>query len=138
MQIKKWRYSINHIVNPTFILTVKTCVAEIAPWKIKKETEWHYSINRYTSTYVNKYNKIVRYSYTIYNIISVIVWYETCAISYLCNQCISPLTLWVRIPLRRTVLNTLCDQVCRWLAAGRWFSPGTSVSSNNIKLNATI
>lgn len=33
MQIKKERYS---IVNPTFILTVETCVAEIAPWKIKK------------------------------------------------------------------------------------------------------
>jgi hypothetical protein len=30
--------------------------------------------------------------------------------NYLCNQCISPLTLWVRIPLRRGVLDTaLCD-----------------------------
>ena len=49
---------------------------------------------------------------------------------YLCNQCLSPLTLWVQIPLRRGVLDiTLCDQVCRWLAAGRWFSLGTLVSS---------
>ena len=32
---------------------------------------------------------------------------------YLCNQCLSPLTLWVRIPLRQGVLNTtLCDNVC--------------------------
>jgi hypothetical protein len=23
---------------------------------------------------------------------------------------------------------TLCDKVCQWLATGRWFSPGTSVS----------
>jgi hypothetical protein len=30
------------------------------------------------------------------------------------------------------VLNsTLCDKVCSWLATGRWFSPGTPVSSTN-------
>ena len=40
--------------------------------------------------------------------------------NYLCNQCISPLPLWVRTPLRRGVLDiTLCDQVCQWLATGR-------------------
>ena len=27
--------------------------------------------------------------------------------------------------------TTLCDQVRRWLATGRWFSPGTPVSSTN-------
>jgi hypothetical protein len=49
--------------------------------------------------------------------------------NYLCNQCLSPLTLWVLILLRRGVLNTtLCDKVCQWLATGRWFSP---VSSTN-------
>ena len=32
----------------------------------------------------------------------------------------------------RGVLDTtLCDKVCRWLATGRWFSPGTPVSSTN-------
>jgi hypothetical protein len=44
----------------------------------------------------------------------------------------STLMLWVRTPLRRGVLDTtLCDKVCQWLAAYRWFSPGTSVSSTN-------
>ena len=53
--------------------------------------------------------------------------------NYLCNQCLSPLTLWVQILLRQGVLNTtLCDTVCQWLVAGRWLSPGTPVSSNNI------
>ena len=34
--------------------------------------------------------------------------------------------------LWRTVLDTtLCDQVCQWLATGRWFSLGTPVSSTN-------
>jgi len=34
--------------------------------------------------------------------------------TYLCNQCLLPFTLWVRIPLRRGVLNTtLCDKVSR-------------------------
>ena len=27
--------------------------------------------------------------------------------------------------------TTLCDKICQWLAAGRWFSPGTPVSSAN-------
>ena len=32
----------------------------------------------------------------------------------------------------RGVLDTiLCDKACQWLAAGRWFSPGTPVSSTN-------
>ena len=50
------------------------------------------------------------------------------------NQClhVSPLTLRVRMLLRRGVFKTtLCDKVCQWLAAGRWFSPGTRVSSTN-------
>ena len=52
--------------------------------------------------------------------------------NYLCNQCLSQLALWVRIQLRRGVLDTtLCDKVCQWLVAGQWFSPCTPVSSTN-------
>ena len=52
--------------------------------------------------------------------------------SYLCNWFLSPLTLWVRIPLRQGVLDTtLFDKVCQWLVTGRWFSLGTPVSSTN-------
>jgi len=59
-------------------------------------------------------------------------WYGSWIYNYLCNQCLSPLTLWVRISLMRGVLDTtLCDEVCQWLAAGRWFSQGTPVSSTN-------
>jgi len=37
--------------------------------------------------------------------------------NYLCNQCLSPLTLRVRIPLRWGVLyTTLCDKVCQWFS----------------------
>ena len=49
--------------------------------------------------------------------------------NYLCYQCLSSLTLWVQIPLRWYVLDTLCDKVCQWLAAGRWSSLGTPASS---------
>ena len=31
----------------------------------------------------------------------------------------------------RGVLDTTCDNVCQWLVTGRWFSPGTLVSSTN-------
>ena len=52
--------------------------------------------------------------------------------NYLWNQYLSPLKLWVRTPLRRGVLDTtLYDKVYQWLATGRWFSPGTPVSSTN-------
>ena len=52
--------------------------------------------------------------------------------NYLCNQCLSPLKLWVRILIWWGVLDTtLCDKVCLWLATGRWFSMGTPVSSTN-------
>ena len=34
---------------------------------------------------------------------------------YLCNQCLSPLTLWVQIPLRRGVLDTtLTQRYCQY------------------------
>ena len=37
--------------------------------------------------------------------------------------------------LRRCVLDiTICDKVCMWLAAGRWFFPGIPVSSTEIHL----
>ena len=43
---------------------------------------------------------------------------------------ISPMMLWVRISIRARC-TTLCDKVCPWLATGRWFSPGLSVSPAN-------
>ena len=58
--------------------------------------------------------------------------YGSWILNYLCNQCLSTLTLWVRIPLRQGIVDTiLCDKVCQWFATGWWFSPGTSVSSTN-------
>ena len=50
--------------------------------------------------------------------------------NYLCNQCLSPLMVWVRISIRARY-TTLCDKVCQWLATGRWFFPGSPVSSTN-------
>ena len=50
--------------------------------------------------------------------------------NYLCNRCLSPLMLWVRLPLRARS-TTLCDKVYRWLATSWWFSPDTLVSSTN-------
>ena len=50
--------------------------------------------------------------------------------NYLCNQCLSPLMLWVLISIRARC-TTLCDKVCLWLATGWWFSPGPPVSSTN-------
>ena len=56
-------------------------------------------------------------------------WIYNC----LCNHCLSPLTLWVRIPPRRGVLDTtLCYKVFQWLATGRRFSPDTLQDNWNV------
>jgi hypothetical protein len=50
--------------------------------------------------------------------------------NYLCNQCLPPLMLWVRISIRARC-TTLCDKDCQWLATTWWFSPGPPVFSTN-------
>jgi hypothetical protein len=46
--------------------------------------------------------------------------YGSSIYNYLCNQCLSPIMLWVRIPIRRCILDTiLLDKVRQWLGAGR-------------------
>ena len=43
----------------------------------------------------------------------------------LCNQCLSPLTLCVQIPLGRCVLDaSLCEKKIQGLVTGRWFPGG--------------
>jgi hypothetical protein len=40
--------------------------------------------------------------------------------------------LWFQSPfMTRCTRYTVCDKVCQWLSTGRWFSPGTAVSSTN-------
>ena len=54
--------------------------------------------------------------------------YDSWIYNYLCNQWLSPLTLWVRLGVLDT---TFSDEVCQWLVTGQWFSPGTPVFSTN-------
>jgi hypothetical protein len=60
----------------------------------------------------------------------VVVMYVSCIYNYQCNQCLSPLRLWVRISIRARC-TTFYDKVCQWPATCRWFSPCTPVSSTN-------
>ena len=53
--------------------------------------------------------------------------------NYLCNQCISPLMLRVRVSIRARC-TTLYDKVGQWFATCRWISPGIPISSTN-KIN---
>jgi len=55
--------------------------------------------------------------------------YDSWIYNYLC---LSPLTLWTPMPLRRGVLDTtLRDQFFLWLTTSQWYSPCTPVSSTN-------
>ena len=57
-------------------------------------------------------------------------FYGSLTYNYLCNLCLSRPMLWVRIPLKARC-TTLCDKVCQWLVAGRWFSTDPPFSYNN-------
>jgi hypothetical protein len=78
------------------------------------------------------------------NHLGVVQTFQNCSISwiynYLCSQCLSPIKLWLWIPLMaRCVLNTTFgDKVCQWRTTGRWFSPGTPVSSSPLCPNNTV
>ena len=50
--------------------------------------------------------------------------------NYICNPSLSSLMLWVRIAIRARC-TTSCNDVCQWLATGRWFSPGPPGSCTN-------
>ena len=85
-------------------------------------------------TLISEYNKV--FIYIACNKGPSWWWlYGSWIYNYLCNQCLSPLKLWVRTPFVARCTNvlytTLCDKVCQWLATGRWFSPGTPVASTN-------
>jgi hypothetical protein len=52
--------------------------------------------------------------------------------NYLCNQRLSATKLWVRTPfMARCARYNIMWQSGKWLATGRWFSPGTPISSTN-------
>jgi hypothetical protein len=77
------------------------------------------------------YVLLVRY-YNSWGTVYLSLSYGSLMYNYTCNQCLSPLKLWVRIPLRHGVLDTiLYDKFCQWLPPGQWFSAGTPVSSTN-------
>ena len=55
----------------------------------------------------------------------------SCIYNYLCNQCLSPLKVVSLNPAHGEVYWIQHYKVCQWLEAGRWFSPGTPVTSTN-------
>jgi hypothetical protein len=70
----------------------------------------------------NIYRVMVMVFNATFKNISVIWSHGSWIYNYLCNQFLSPLMLWVRISIKARC-TTLCDEVCHWLATGRWFSP---------------
>jgi hypothetical protein len=88
---------------------------------------------------IGRFQKRIHYltiSNLTFNLLNLFVWssgpwsHGSWIFNYLCNQFLSPLVLWVLLPLRARCI-TLCDKVCQWLATCQWFSPGTPISSTN-------
>jgi hypothetical protein len=90
--------------------------------KVGKHTFW-FCIKKMIDFIINQ-NQTSK----IYHTVGGLSWswsYGSYIYNYLCNQCLSPLTLWFRIPLRLGLLDkTLCDNVCQWLTTGRCFFAG--------------
>jgi hypothetical protein len=57
-----------------------------------------------------------------------------------CTKYLLDIYVFITVPVAKIRLldngtlesdTVLCDKVCQWLVAGRWFSPGTPISSTN-------
>jgi len=97
----------------------------------------YYLILYYTSTYVERVGVSQQDNACSFIFFTLVYtrwpsWsYGSWIYNYLCMHCLSPLTLWIRIPLRWGVPDTtLCDKVCQWVTAGQRFSPGTTNKTN--------
>jgi hypothetical protein len=120
----RWRYFISvqwkkNIVNiyPMYITAAKMAFFPSCPGQPHKNVRGYSIIFRAQLGYkqVFSFLKIIQYGTAPWPLGKLVYNYQ-------CNQCISPLTLWVRIPIRRDVLDTrICDKVCQWFAAARCF-----------------
>ena len=80
-----------------------------------------YTVNdsclRHQNKQKNWYCQYICILQSIWHYVDRVLWswsYGSCIYNYLCNQCLSPLTIWVWIPLMWGVLDTiLCDKVCQ-------------------------
>ena len=71
---------------------------------------------------------VKKYITLMWSNIPFLAWPFKLSIIYLVFDCLK----LYRHSFRRESFDTsLCDKVCQWLAAGRWFSLGTPVSSTN-------
>jgi hypothetical protein len=100
-----------------------------------------------------KYDQRIIMTYWVAWLLMIYLWYSECQNSYttiiynslwlsshITEIHVPKSIVWYGKPQKaqfeprswRGVLDTtLCDKVCQWLATGRWFSPGTQVSSTN-------
>ena len=88
-----------------------------------------YKMRQYILTLVEKFRYFILSCTFHQNTGPWLLWsYGSWIYSYICIQCLSPLT-WVRISTRARCIT--CDKGCQWLLTGRWISPGPPVSSTN-------
>ena len=115
MTIKQWPFDTDD------------CLIEVTVW-VGLTVYDSLITNRWSSRYVSLHFNYFQYCRWPINIEgSWWSWsYDTWINNYLC---LSSLKWWVQSRWWRSVLDsTLCDKVCQWLPAGRWFSPDTLVS----------
>ena len=95
-------------------------------WPLLFKLSFHHTVYQFSPSFIDSIQ------WNVLNVCMNSQW-DPPVLCVNCMHFISPLTLWGRIQHRRGVLDTtLCDNVCKWLATGRWLSPGTQVSSTNM------
>jgi len=98
-------------------------------WNIAESGIKHNKSNQIKSNHLF-FKYTIWLSFIVLYLLSPSWSYGSWIYNYLCNQCLSPLKLWVQISWGE-LNTTLCDEVWQWLVAGQWFSPSTLVSSIN-------
>jgi hypothetical protein len=114
--------NMNNPAPPAYILSVHNCciILELVIPVSKLLLSCNYS-TKFTTTptkvHEKTYKSDIIASHILYLCFLGPSWscsYGSWIYDYLCNQCLSSLTLWVRISFRRGVLDTiLCDKICQ-------------------------
>jgi hypothetical protein len=66
------------------------------------------------------------------------LWSYIWIYNYLCNQCLSPLMLWVRIPLKRGVIITAIEPTCNSRIHHQYYLVGEVLGYGVMVFNATF
>jgi hypothetical protein len=122
------------LLHSFYVSLVSVCYLDLVFCTVPAKLHCTFILVRFIYNWSISLNRLFR-QYVLFYIFGRPSWPWSCGSwiffhNYLCNQCLSPLMMWVRIWIR-AMCTTLCDKICQWLVTGRWFSPVSSTNKTN-------